>query len=78
MRVIEVVCSVAECVEFQLGKQILRDFLKQPVNDHTAFYSTLAVQNKHNLGVLWYIERFLNDFITVSDVLSGIVEVPLD
>ena len=78
MRVIKVICSVSKRVDFQFSKEILRDFLKEPINDHATFYPTLAMEDEYDLCVSWFVELFLDDCIAVSDVSSGIVKVTLD
>jgi hypothetical protein len=50
-----VICCVAKRVDFQLGKKILRNFLKEPVNNHATFYPTLAMKDEHNLSVFRHV-----------------------
>ena len=52
--------------------------MQEPVNDHTAFDPTLAVEDEYNLGEARCVELVLDNFIAISDVLSGIIEIPLD
>lgn len=43
IRVVEMVCRVAERVDFKLFEQIMGNFGVEPVQDHTAFDGTLGV-----------------------------------
>ena len=78
MWVIEVICGVAEGVDFEFGQKILGHFLEEPVDYHAAFDSALAVEDEDYLGVLFIVELLFDDFVTIADVLGCVVEVALD
>jgi hypothetical protein len=78
MWVVEVICRVAEGVDFEFGQKILGHFLEEPVDYHAAFNSALAVEDEDYLGVLFIVELLFDDFVAIADVLGGVVEIALD
>jgi hypothetical protein len=46
MRIIEVICSAAESIDFELCEKVLGYFLQQPIDNHAAFDAALAVQDE--------------------------------
>lgn len=52
VRVVEVVCSVAECVNFKAAKQIVRDLVEKPINYQATFNAALAVKDENYFSVI--------------------------
>jgi hypothetical protein len=78
MRVIEVIGGIPEGVNLEFRQEVLRNFLKEPVEDHPAFDAALTVQDEDYLGEVGVVESLLYDGVTVADVLGCVVEVSLD
>ena len=78
MRVVEVIGGVAEGVDFEFGEKVLRDFLEEPVEDHTAFDAALGVQDEDHFGEVGLVEGGFNDAVATSNVGGCIGEVSLD
>lgn len=68
---------VAESIDFEFGKEILWNFLQEPVKDHAAFDAALGVQDKDNLGEVRLVEKFFDDDVAGADVESGVSKVAL-
>lgn len=78
MWVIEMVSCVSKGVNFEFGEEILRDFLEEPVQDHSTLDPTLRMQNEHHFGQFVVVELSLHNDVAVADILCGVVEVTLD
>jgi hypothetical protein len=78
MGVVEVIGCVSKGVDFELSEEILGEFLQEPVDDHSAFDTALAVEDKDDFGEFRFVESSFDDFVTVADVLGSIVEVSLN
>jgi hypothetical protein len=78
MWVIEVICRIPEGVHFEFCQEVLGNFLKEPVEDHSAFDAALTVQDEDYLGEFGIVESFLHDSVAIADVLGCVVEVSLD
>ena len=78
VRVVEVVGGVAKSVDLELGEQVSRQFLQQPVKDQAAFNGALGVKDKDDLGVLRVVYLFDDDAVADPHVGGGIAPVPLD
>lgn len=69
---------VSEGVDLKLGKQILGQLLKQPVDDGTPLNAALGVQDENDLGVVLVVQRLLDLYVTPAYVLCGVAECALD
>lgn len=69
---------VSEGVDLKLGKQILGQLLKQPVDDGTALNAALGVQDENDLGVILVVQRLLHLHVAAANVLCGVAECALD
>lgn len=78
MWVVEMVGCVSESIDFEFGKEVLGQFLQEPINDHPSFDTALAMEDEDNFAEFGLVERFFHHFVAVSDIISGIVEVSLD
>ena len=78
MGVIEMVRCVAKCIYFQFCEEVLRNFLKQPVNYHSALDGPLAVEYEDYFREVWFVYCFFDNGVAVSNIGGGIVEVALD
>lgn len=78
MRVIKVVRRVAERIHLQLGEQVLRQLLQQPVEDQAALDGALRVQDEDDLGVARVVQLLLDDLVPDAHVLSRVAPVALD
>lgn len=62
----------------EFGKKILRQFLQKPVENKATLDTSLRMQDKDHLGVLWVVERFLDNSIAHSYIVGRVSQVPLD
>lgn len=76
--VVEVVGGVSKRVDLELGEEVLRGLLEEPVEDQTALDGTLRVQDKDDLGVLWVVQFLLDDAVADTDVGGSKAQAPLD
>ena len=76
--IVEVVCCVAEGVDFQFGEQVLGHFLQEPVDDHAAFDAALGMQDENHFCEVWLIKLGLDDGVARTDVVGCVGEVALD
>ncbi len=78
MRVIEVICRIPEGVNFEFCKEVLGNFLKEPVEDHPAFDTALTMQDEDYFRELRVVESLLYDGVTIANILGCVVKVSLD
>lgn len=77
MRVVEVICSIVECVYFKFCQEILGYFLEKLVKNKVFFDFVLRVQDEDDFGFFWVVKNFFYDFVVYLYIVSGIVEVML-
>lgn len=78
MWIIEVISRVAKGVNLEFHKQVLRQFLEQPVQDKSSFNAALRVKDKHNFGILGAIKFLLKDLIGQPNIAGCIAKIPLN
>lgn len=56
VRIVEMICCVAEGVDFEFRQEVLRDFLQEPIENHTAFNTALRMEDEDDFGEMCFVE----------------------
>src|SRR6185437_1533847 len=78
MWIIEMIRRVPKSIYFQLSKEILRNFLQEPIDDHSSFDSTLGMQDENYFGKIRVVKSIFDDAVAGPDVGCCVVEVSLN
>jgi hypothetical protein len=73
----EVVGQIAECVHFELHKDVLGHFVEEPVYDHAALDTALGVEYQDDLLDIVPIEFILDEHVAGTHIWIGIRECAL-
>src|SRR4030095_13076327 len=78
MRVIEMARRIPKCVYLEILQQVDWYITEQPVQDHTALDSPLAVEDAADFCEVRVSKGLLDEHVAVAYVLSRVGEVSLD